>query len=330
MKTIRKKKKRIAITGAFSFIGSRLIPMLDDDDRYSRIVGIDIKSPPFTVNKLSYYNVDLTSPSAEIELSKILKEEKVDTVLHLAFISYPVPNIEWVHELESVGTYKLVGACAAAGVGRCFMWSTTMVYGAYPDNPNYLTEEHKIRGCQGFAFVQDKYEAENTLREFASRNEGFRYTILRTATIVGPTVDNIFTSIFLKKYIPVVMGYDPLMQFIHEVDVIDAFKLALDRDVEGEFNIVADGVLPISEIMRLGNIVPLPIPYFVYRNFVSFLWSGQFIRYPPAFLNYMRYVWNVDNEKLRRVLGFTPKYTSLEAIKNFLGTRRLRKIELTN
>jgi len=330
MRVLRKKKRKIAITGAFGFIGSRLIPLLDSDDRYSKIVGIDIKSPPFTTKKLTYYNIDLTSPSVEGELSKILSKEKVDTVLHLAFLSNPISNIEWVHELESVGTYKLLNACSIVGIKRFLMWSTTMVYGAYPNNPNYLTEQHKKRGCPGFAFVQDKLEAEKSLLEFAARNPDFKYTILRTSTIVGPTADNIFTSIFLRGYVPVVMGYDPLMQFIHEVDVIDVFKLALDKDIEGEYNIAADGVLPISEIMRIGNIVPIPIPYFILKNTVSFLWNGQLIRFPSDFLNYIRYVWNVDNEKLRNQMGFIPKYDSLEAIKNFLGTRRLRKIGFAN
>lgn len=330
MKRNRNKKKRVAITGAFGFIGSHLIPLLDGDDRYSKVVAIDIKSPPFTAKKLIYYNLDLTSPSAEGELTKILKSEKVDILLHLAFLSNPVANSEWAHELESVGTFKVLNSCAASSINRFVMWSTTMVYGAYPDNPNYLTEEHKRRGCPGFAFVQEKLEAENTLIEFASKRENFNYTILRTCTIVGPTVDNIFTSLFMRRYVPVVMGYDPLMQFIHEVDVIDVFKFVLDRDICGEFNVAADGVIPLSEIMRLGKIVPVPVPYFAFNGIISFLWNGQLINYPPGFLNYMKYMFNVDNEKLRKVAGFTPKYSSLEAIKNYLGTRRLRKIELAS
>lgn len=330
MRYSKNQKKKIAITGAFGFIGSHLIPLLDADNRYSKIVAIDIKSPPISAKKLSYYNIDLTAPSAEAELSKIFKKEKVDTVLHLAFLSNPVSNVEWVHELESVGTFKLLNACSMSDIKRFIMWSTTMVYGAYPDNPNYLTEGHKKRGCPGFAFVQDKLEAEKTVIDFASKNNDFQYTILRTCTIVGPTVDNIFTSIFLRNFVPVVMGYDPLMQFIHEVDVIDIFKFVLDRDIVGEINVASDGVLPISEILRLGNIAPLPIPYFILKNVVSFLWNGQLIKYPVGFMNYMKYVWNVDNEKLTKEIGFIPKYSSLEAIKNYLGTRRLRRIELAN
>ncbi|MCX7945090.1 MAG: NAD-dependent epimerase/dehydratase family protein [Deltaproteobacteria bacterium] len=331
MRQLKIKKKRVvALTGAFGFIGSHLIPLLDGDNRYSKIVAIDIKSPPFAAKKLSYYNLDLTSPSAESELIKILRGEKVDIFVHLAFLSNPVANTEWVHELESVGTFKVLNACAGAMINRFIMWSTTMVYGAYPDNPGYLTESHIKRGCPGFSFVQDKLEAEQTLIEFASKRSEFKYTILRTCTIVGPTVDNIFTSLFLKNYVPVVMGYDPLMQFIHEVDVIDLFKYVLDKDVVGEYNVAADGVLPISEIMRLGGIIPIPIPYSVFKGVISFLWNGQLIRYPAGFLNYMKYVFNVDNERLRKDMGFVPKYSSVEAIKNYLGTRRLRRIELAS
>ena len=38
-------------------------------------------------------------------------------------------------------------------------------------------------------------------------------------------------------------GYDPLMQFLHEVDALSALKLAVLREAPGVFNIVGDGVL---------------------------------------------------------------------------------------
>ena len=78
-------------------------------------------------------------------------------------------------------------------------------------------------------------------------------TVLRTAPILGPTVHNYVTRYLARRVVPTMMGFDPLGQFLHEVDAIAAFKLAIDRDFPGIFNIVGDGVLPLSTVIKLAG-----------------------------------------------------------------------------
>ena len=58
------------------------------------------------------------------------------------------------------------------------------------------------------------------------------------------------------------LGYDPLMQFVHEEDCLWAFERATLAPHPGVFNVVAQGVLPLSTLLRLGGkrILPLPAP----------------------------------------------------------------------
>jgi len=323
-----KKGKVVAITGAFGFIGSNLIKYLDADDNYERIIAIDIKKPSSPMEKLSYYKLDLTQPAADLELIKIFQGEKVDIVVHLAFLGIPSHNYQWAHELEAIGTLKVLTACAAVKVKKLIMWSLTMVYGAHPSNPNFLKEDYPKRGELGVQFVNDKLEAEQEVLSFAQKNTGMVVTILRTCTILGPTVNNIVTKLLSRRLIHVPMGYDPLMQFIHEVDVTDAFKLVIDHDFPGDFNIVGDGVLPMSTILKLAGKIPVPIPFFIDKAVHGALWSAQFTNIPPGFLNYFRYIWLADGEKAKKVMNFIPKYSTKESLLNFLGTLRLRKVKI--
>jgi UDP-glucose 4-epimerase len=322
------KGRVVAITGAFGFIGSNLIKYLDADERYDKVVAIDIKKPTTPMEKISYYKLDLTQPAADAELEKIFKQEKVDSVVHLAFLGVPSHNSQWAHELEAIGTIKVLTACATAGVGKFVMWSLTMVYGAHASNPNFLREDHEKRGKPGVQFVNDKLEAEREALAFAEKHPETTVTVLRTCTILGPTVNNVVTSVLSRHFVPVPLGFDPLMQFVHEVDVTDAFKLALDVDIPGDFNIVGNGILPLSTVLKLSGKVPVPIPFSIGKRIYAVLWSAQFSDIPPGFLDYFRYLWVADGEKAQRIMKFIPKYSTKEALLNFIGTQRLRNVNL--
>ena len=203
-----------------------------------------------------------------------------------------------------------------------------MVYGAHPSNPNFLTEGHPKRGCPGVQFINDKLEAENEALAFARKHPETLVTVLRTCTILGPTVNNVVTQVLSRRFVPVAMGFDPLFQFVHEVDVVDAFKLCLDHDFPGDFNIVGNGVMPLSVVLSLAGRIPVPVPFPVARRAFAALWSAQFTDIPPGFLDYFRYLWIADGRKAAEEMKFIPKYSTKEALLNFVGTQRLRHVHL--
>ena len=46
--------------------------------------------------------------------------------------------------------------------------------------------------------------------------------MLRFATLLGPGVHTFYTRLFSKRVVPVVLGYDPLVQLLHPDDALDA------------------------------------------------------------------------------------------------------------
>ena len=69
------------------------------------------------------------------------------------------------HELETIGSLYILNACAAVGIRRLVVASTTMVYGPRPDNPNFLTETHPLRGHPAAHCVTNRVEAEELVAE---------------------------------------------------------------------------------------------------------------------------------------------------------------------
>jgi len=155
-------------------------------------------------------------------------------------------------------------------------------------------------------------------------------TILRTAPLLGPTVRNYVSRYLARPLVPTMMGYDPLWQFLHEADAISAFKLAIFRDVPGTFNVVGEGVLPLSTVIKLAGRVPLPIPHPLAPPIVGALWLAQLAEAPPSFLEYLRYVCLGDGEKASAEMGFRPAYTTREALADFSSAQRLRDVQLLN
>lgn len=309
----------VAVTGACNFLGTELIKKLEEDRRYARVLALDIRKPDIPLEKTEFHTVDLTLSGVDGEICALLRDERVDTVVHAAFLSNPTHAAEWAHELEDVGTMHVLNACAAAVPARFIMASTTMIYGASPHNPNFLTEEHELRGHADSRFINDKVRAEKQALEFAARNPGTQVSTLRFSPILGPTVTNFFTRFFSRPVAPVMMGRDPLLQFIHELDAVRAIKLAVDRDIEGPLNIVGKGVLPYSTVLALMGKVPLPMPHFLARPLSRALWATQVFDSPPSFLDFLRFLCVADGKRAERELGFKALFNIKRTILDFLG-----------
>jgi UDP-glucose 4-epimerase len=124
------------------------------------------------------------------------------------------------------------------------------------------------------------------------------------------------------------MGFDPLVQFVHEIDAIAAFKLAVDRDLGGTYNIVGDGVLPLSTVIKLAGRIAIPIPHPIAESICAMGWAAQLAEAPPAFLKYLRFLCVADGARARDRMGFRPAYTTREALLDFVSAQRLRDVKL--
>jgi UDP-glucose 4-epimerase len=317
-----------ALTGARTFLGKHLLGLLEEDEGTGRLVVIDGETPAHAGPKTRSYVVDRSEPNAAARIAEILEAEKVDNVVHLGFLENPTRNTAWAHELESVGTLNVLHACRERPVKKLVLGSSTTLYGAHYDNPNFLTEQHPLRGLRGLPFFADKIDAERQVDAYAREQRDTCVTVLRFAPLLGPTVESFVTRWLARRVVPTMLGFDPLLQFVHEVDALAALKLALARDVPGVFNIVADGVLPVSTIIKLAGRSSLPVPHFLAQRIGALLWFAGLSDVPAPMLRFLRHLCVADGELAKEELGFAPGYTTREAVLEFGATLRLREARL--
>lgn len=336
-KNLKKKPKKqarhsrgfppIALTGG-GYKGLALLKWLESDKRFPRVIYLNDQKPDFLLKKSTFYRLDLTETLADAKIADILKKEKVDTLVHTAIPVTPPHNMARAHELISVGSMYVCNAAAEAKVRKLVLSSTADIYGAYPNNPNYLTEDHPPRAGLLSKFLADKIDAEKNFLRYAKKSPNRVVTILRYATILGPTIHSFKTQYLSRWVVPTILGFDPMVQFVHEEDLLQAFKIAITQDHPGIFNIASKGVIPLSKAIQLMGKISFPVFLVGLKSLVQILWYLNISPAPANRLNYLKYLCCVATDKAEKEMGFKPKYNCKQALVDFVGAERLRGVKL--
>lgn len=303
----------VGVTGATSDLGRLLIPRLLADPRVAKVVVLDIAAPAET-DRCEFRRVDLTRPDAEQRLTDQLREAKVDALYHLAFLSSRIRGAAFAHELEVIGSMHVLAAAGTLKLPRLILPSMTALYGARPTSPSVLTEDAPLSGCAGSRFINDKVEVENQLKRFAKTHPDTKVLVLRFAPVVGPTANNPVTRWLGTKVIPTLLGFDPLWQVLHEEDAADALHVALTTEAEGVFNVVAEGVLPLSSLVKLSGGRVLPLPSRLVTAALTTLASYGAPTTQPSMLDFMHFSWVADGRRAQEQLPFVPRYDAVQAV----------------
>ena len=289
-----------------------------------RVLGIDVRRPYRIEEKIRFQRLDLTDPTADAHLAELLARERVDTVVHAAFRARPSADVDGDHELETIGSLHVLNACAAAKVGRLVFSSSTMVYGPCPDNPNFLTEAHPLRGHPDAHQVLDRVEADSLLASFGRRHPDVEITVLRPCWVMGPSYLDHVVSYFERPVVATLLGYDPLLQFVHEEDCLRAYEQATLESHPGVFNVVGKGVWPLSTLLRLAGKRSLALPAPLLYRMGDYPSKAQTGDAPAGFYDYLRYLWVADGERGWAAFG-EPEYSTKEAWSAFITSRRMRR-----
>jgi UDP-glucose 4-epimerase len=314
----------IAITGLQTFLGQRLAERLLEAPGGPRVVGLDLHRPQRLEGRLRFYRLDLTNPTADVDVAEILQREGVEVLVHLAFRQSPTPDVEYDHELETIGSLHVMHACSAAKLRRLVVASSTMLYGPRPDNPNFLTESHALRGHPQAHCVQNRVEVEELLTEWARRHPDTEVSVLRHCWIMGPTYVDHVVRYFERRIVPVMLGYDPLLQFVHEEDLVHAFERATLESHPGVFNVVGKEVLPLSTLLALAGKRALRLPSPLVYRLATYPSHGQSGDPPAGFYDYLRYLWVADGDRGWAAFG-EPVYSTKEAWIAFVSARILSR-----
>jgi UDP-glucose 4-epimerase len=191
-------------------------------------------------------------------------------------------------------------------VPKLVVLSSANVYGPQPDNPQFLTEDAPLLGGAAFSEIRDLIEVDMLAQSFFWKHPQTETVILRPVHILG-SVRNAASNYLRLDTVPTLMGFDPMVQVIHERDVVRAIQLALGPQVRGIFNLAGPDPLPLSRIIRLLGRPHLPVPYSMAKMLLSRMWSLRLSSFPVPELDHIRYVCMVDDARAKEELGFAPE-----------------------
>jgi len=312
----------VAITGIDTFLGRSLAERLLALAKPPRVVGVGPRRPAHLAGRIVHHPLDWTRPALALALAEMLAAERVDVVVHAAFRESPGADADLDHDIETIGSLQLFEACASVNLRRLVVSSSTMLYGPRPDNPNFLDEDHPLAGHPHAHCVQNRLQVERTLVDWIPQHPDTEVSVLRSCWMMGPGQRDAVARYFDRPLVPTVLGYDPLLQLVHEDDVLDVFEQATLRSHPGTFNVVGRGVLPLSVLLALAGKRRLPLPpALLYRLPPHAHLSAD----PPAgFYDYLRYLWVAAGERGWAEFG-DPSYSTREAWIAFVSSARLRR-----
>jgi UDP-glucose 4-epimerase len=316
---------KIAMTGASSFRGHLVLKRLAELPHVKEIHVFDVKAPILHAPKIIFHRVDLTRDGADDLIASLLIKNEIKCVVHGALFSGPGRNGSLRREVETIGTFHILNALAEAKIERCVVLGDTFVYGAHSQNPNFITENSTLKAA-GPDFVKARVDVEKQLIEFAKDYSQCEVCVLRFAPILGPNSTNVRARYFLAGIIPKVLGYDPLLQFIHEDDATTAASLAIFSHARGAFNIVGKGVLPLSTGIHMSGRFPVPVATPICKTVFSLGFMLRVWDLPSAMVPFFQYLCVADGHKAEKTLGFKPRYSSRQALKALIEAARLRSV----
>ncbi len=319
----------VLVTGACRFLGGYLTARLVQNSMIDRVIAVDAITPSKDLlrrmGRAEFVRADIRNPF----IAKVIRNNDVDTVVHAAAASYApqAGGRAALKEFNVMGAMQLFAACQKApSVRRVVLKSTSEVYGSSARDPVVFTEDCTSRQPLGKGFAQDSLDIESYARGLGRRRPDIAVTILRLANLIGPAMDTALSRYLAGPFVPTVIGRDARLQLLHEQDALGALEHGTIAGKAGTFNIGADGIVMMSQAIRRAGRIPLPVPGFGVFAVDSLRRLNHYTEINREQLNYLSYGRVMDTTRMRVDLGFSPKWTTLEAFDDYLRGRDLTPI----
>jgi UDP-glucose 4-epimerase len=304
--------RRVLVTGISSYWGGRLAQALESFEQVEAIIGVDSREPTRELERTEFVKVS----NQHSLIQRIVRAVEIDTVIDTRLVvnSTSAPTRE-AHENNVMGTMNILAACSGSDspVRKFVFKSSAHYYGSEQDDPAFFTDAMRRPHPPRSLLERDIVDAEAAVDDFATKNPDVAVTVLRCTNVLGPDVQTAFTRMFSLPMVPMVFGFDPRVQFVHEDDIVHALEHAAFHVTPGTYNVAADGVLALSEAISLLGKRPLPI----LPPFGTGLLAGPMrrlgFRIPDEMVNLLRFGRGLDNRRFKAT-GFDYSYTSREAV----------------
>lgn len=297
--------KKILVTGATGFVGRNLVQRLIDQNYQVHILkrkSSDIWRIKDIITKLHTHDVDLLEKKL---LLKLLKKIKPNVIFHLANLGLYAgvdPPIEDAIKINTLGTINLIASADVIDY-ECFV--NTGSSSEYGDKQSPMRETDSCEPTTNYALA--KLAATLYAQAYAKRTKKPLATF-RIFSPFGPfdhstrlityTILKMLKGTHLSFYNP-----DAVRDYIFIEDVINAYLLCIkhsDRLCGEIFNIGMGNQTQIKDVIQLLS---------------TEIGSKSSINWDNLYKKNERLIWQADIQKAKKQLGWRPKKTLEQGLK---------------
>ncbi|MEW5852677.1 MAG: SDR family oxidoreductase [Myxococcota bacterium] len=282
--------------------------------RGHEVMGLDRRSWRDAPKGLDVYEMDLRKRAAE----DVFRRRRPDCVIHMATVSALTASGEERSRLNLGGTRAVFEHSSAHGVKHVVFVGRHTYYGAAPDSPLYHTEDEPPQALGLFPELADLVAADLYAANMLWRTPGLTTTVLRLCYTLGPSKTGTLATFLSGSRVPMVLGYDPLFQFLYEADAVNAIVLATEKRRAGVFNVAGPPPLPLSVIIRETGRTAVPLPEAVLSRLIG---RFGFPALPRGALSHIKFPVVVDAKVFREATGFHHEIDEVETLARFRALR---------
>ncbi|MFA9446287.1 NAD-dependent epimerase/dehydratase family protein [Egicoccus sp. AB-alg6-2] len=315
--------RRVLVTGVAGDLAGLVTAALERRDDVAAIFGVDVRTPSTDLQRTEFVRADVRNPV----VARLLTTERIDTVLHMSTASTPARSggRAMMKERNVIGAMQLLAACQNTPTLRRFVLkSTAAVYGSEHTDPVSFRETDLPRTPPRHGYAKDASEIETYARSFARRRTDVELTVLRFANFVGGHLDSAFSALFSLPAVPTVLGYDPRLQFCHEEDAVAVLERVTCASHPGTYNVAGDGVVYLSQAIRLAGRVPAPVPQPFVDVVAGMVRRSGRLDVSAEQLRFLQFGRVIDTTRLREDVGYVPRWSSRAAFEDLVRQRRIR------
>ncbi len=291
----------LLITGISGGQGRLLASRVSDD--YD-VVGVDRAPWEEHPKNLRIYQVDVLKKKFE----DVFRHERPKAVVHLGLIRHFRSGPEERHEVNVLGTRRLLAFCAKYEVKQLVVVSSSYVYGALPENPYFLDEDAPLNSSRTYPEMRDLVEMDTLTTAHLWQHPEMATALLRPVNTIGTHVHSAIVKYLKLGYVPTILGFNPMTQFIHEEDVTEAIALALQKKLRGVFNVTGPGEVPIKVAIEESGGTAVPLPEIVARSLFGQLFRLGLFHTPTGAIDFIKYPCTVAGKRFVKATGFKPLF----------------------
>ena len=294
----------ILIIGASGGLSQILIKILRAEHPDYNILGIDNRPTQnlFRDEKIQYIQMKYSRGNFE----NLFRHHEFDTVFHLARQTH-TNNASGLlsqrMDFAMLGTARILELCELKGIRNLIFLSTFHVYGAFSDNPVFLSESAPLRASLKFPDLRDVVEMDQLCSTWMWKNQGkIKTVLLRPCNIIGTQINNSMTRYFAGPLSIKPIDYNPHFQFLHEFDMANILYRSMNELPTGIYNVAGNDFISLEEAFKTTKTRVLPFPLSVAGVFNKGLKTIN-IDIPDYLIDYLKYSCLIANDELTKILG---------------------------